>query len=109
MFEKIAKFRLLRAGRVAPAPEQSAPANDNRHGATRPGRRRPQLVCRWTFDHGPSCSWEIAGPQGTNPLLADEPPAGGTHSHKCLRTVVRRTGRDRGLPPTAPYLLLVRH
>ena len=109
MFEKIAKFRLLRAGRVAPALEQRVPANDNRHGATRPGRRRPQLVCRWTFDQGLTCRWEIGGPQGTNPLLADEPPADGTHSHNCLRTVVRRAGRDRGLSPTAPNLLLVRH
>jgi len=99
MFEKIAKFRLLRARRVAP--DRSLAANDNRRGAERPGHRRPQLVCRWSFDQGPHCRWEIAGPQGGNPLPADEPPAG-AHSHNCLRTVVRRAGRDRvgqrGLP-----------
>jgi hypothetical protein len=74
MFEKIAKFRLLRARRAAP--DRSAPANDNRRGAVQAGRR-PQLVCRWSFDQGPHCRWEVAGPQEPNPLLADEPPAGG--------------------------------
>jgi hypothetical protein len=90
MFEKIAKFRLLRARRAAP--EHSLPANDNRRSAVQLGRRRPRLVCRWSFDQGPSCRWEVAGPQEPNPLLADEPPAGGAHSHNCLRTVVRRPG-----------------
>ena len=111
MFEKIAKFRLLRARRVAQ--DRSAPANDNRRGADRPGRRRPQLVCRWSFDQGPHCRWEIAGPQGGNPLPADEPPAGSAHSHNCLRTVVRPAGRDpvrqRGLPAITPNLLQARH
>jgi hypothetical protein len=108
MFEKIAKFRLLRARHVAP--DRSAAANDNRRGA---GRRRPQLVCRWSFDQGPHCRWEVAGPQEPNPLLAGEPPAGGPHSHNCLRTVVRRAGRDRArqrsLPAIAPDLLQARH
>ena len=110
MFEKIAKFRLLRARRTAP--DLSAPANDNRRGTVQEGRRRPQLVCHWSFDQGPHCRWEIAGPRGGNPLLADEPPAG-AHSHNCLRTVVRRAGRDggrqRGLPAIAPNLLQARH
>jgi hypothetical protein len=103
MFEKIAKFRLLRARRAAP--DRSAPANDNCRGTDRAGRRRPQLVCRWSFDQGPNCRWEIAGPQGGNPLLADEPPAGGPHSHNCLRTVVRRPGAigpGHGLRSIAP-------
>jgi hypothetical protein len=78
MFEKIAKFRLLRARRAAP--DRSAPANDNRRGAVDAGRRRPQLVCRWSFDQGPHCSWEIAGPQRGNPLLADEPRQGRIHT-----------------------------
>jgi hypothetical protein len=111
MFEKIAKFRLLRARRTPP--DRSAPANDNRRGAVQPGHRRPQLVCRWSFDQEPHCRWEVAGPQEPNPLLAGEPPAGGPHSHNCLRTVVRRTGRDwvrqRGLASIAPNLLQARH
>ena len=111
MFEKIAKFRLLRARRTPP--DRSAPANDNRRGAVQPGHRRPQLVCRWSFDQEPHCRWEVAGPQEPNPLLAGEPPAGGPHSHNCLRTVVRPAGRDgvrqRGLPAIAPNLLQARH
>jgi hypothetical protein len=75
MFEKIAKFRLPRARRMAPEPRQIVPANDNQRGAGRSGRHRPSLVCRWTFDQGPSCHWEIEGGRGPNPLLADEPPA----------------------------------
>jgi hypothetical protein len=111
MFEKIAKFLLLRARRAAPG--YSAAANDNRPGTSQPGRRRPRLVCRWSFDQGPSCHWEIEGPQGGgNPLLMDEPPAA-AHSHNRLRTVVRRAGRDqvrqRGLPSMAPHLLQARH
>ena len=91
MFEKIAKFRLLPARRVAPAPERRVPANDNRRGAARPGRRRPQLVCRWSFDQGPSCRWEIAGPQEANPLLAEEPPPAGTFTQ--LSSYCRTTNR----------------
>jgi hypothetical protein len=110
MFEKIAKFRLLRAWRAAP--DRSVAANDNCRGAAQPGRRRPQLVCRWSFDQGPHCRWEIAGPHEGNPLPADEPPAE-AHSHNYLRTVVRRAGRDRvrqrGLPAVAPNLLQARH
>ena len=111
MFEKIAKFRLLQARRAAP--DRSAPANDNRRGAVQPGGRRPQLVCRWSFDQGPHCRWEVAGPQEPNPLLAGEQPLGEPRSHNCLRTVVRRAGRDRagkrGLPAIAPNLLQARH
>lgn len=110
MFEKIAKFRLLRARRVAP--DRSLHANDNRRGAVPQGRRRPQLICRWSFDQGPHCRWEISGPQGGAPLLADDPSTA-AHSHNCLRTVVRRAGHDRvrqrGLPAIAPNLLQTRH
>ena len=110
MFEKIAKFRLLRQRRSAPV--LSAAANDNRRSIVQPGRRRPQLVCRWSFDQGPHCRWEIAGSPGGNPLLASDPPTT-AHSHNCLRTVVRRTGRDqvrqRGLTPSRPNLLQARH
>ena len=110
MFEKIAKFRLLRARRTAP--DRSVAANDNRHGIIRPGRHRPQLVCRWSFDQGPHCRWEIAGPQDGNPLLADEPSAAAP-SHNCRRTVVRPAGRDRvrqqSRPVIAPNLLQARH
>src|SRR5690348_11164417 len=114
MFEKIAKFRLLRARRVAPAPERSVPANDNRPGAVRPGRRRPQLVCRWSFDQGPNCRWEIAGPQEANPLLAEEPPAADafTQLSSYCRTTNRLrpgSGNGRGLSSTTPNLLQARH
>jgi len=96
MFEKIAKFRLLRARRAAPAPERSEPANDNRPGAVRPGRRRPRLICRWSFDRGPGCHWEIADPQiaglqEANPLLAEEPPPAGTFTQ--LSSYRRTTNR----------------
>lgn len=94
MFEKIAKFRMLRARRMAPASLQLVPANDNRIGAIRPGRRRPRLVCRWTFDQGPSCRWEIAAPQEANPLLADEVPGPFTQlSSYCRTTGWARSGR----------------
>ena len=92
MFEKIAKFRLLRARRAAP--DRSAPANDNRRGAVDAGRRRPQLVCRWSFDQGPHCSWEIAGPQRGNPLLADEPRQGRIHTTVFVLSY-DGAGRDR--------------
>jgi len=99
MFEKIAKFRLLRARRVAP--ERSRPANDNRPGAVRPGRRRPQLICRWSFDHGPRCRWEIAGRQEAQPVLPDEPPAGAfTQLSSHCRTTSRlrpTAGNGRGV------------
>ena len=111
MFEKIAKFRLLRARRVAP--ERSMAANDNRPSAVRPGRRRPQLVCRWSFDHGPRCRWEIAGPQDAKPLLADEPPAGAfTQLSSYCRTTSRLRpvpGNGPGATLAAPNLLQARH
>lgn len=114
MFERIAKFRLLRAQRMAPAPERSVPANDNRPGAVEPGRRRSPLVCRWSFDQGPSCRWEIAGPQGPNPLLAEEPPEAGTFTQlSSYRRTTNRprpaSGNGRGLSPTSPNLLQARH
>jgi hypothetical protein len=109
MFEKIAKFRLLRTRRTAP--DRSAAANDNRRGAVQPGRRRPQLICRWSFDQGPSCRWEVAGPQGGDPLLADEPPAGRIHT---TVFVLSYDGRARSGQATrsaliAPNLLQARH
>jgi hypothetical protein len=108
MFEKIAKFRLLQTRRAAP--DRSAPANDNRRGAVQPSRRRPQLVCRWSFDQGPHCRWEVAGPQQTNPLLANEPP-GRIHT---TVFVLSYDGRARSGQATrsaliAPNLLQVRH
>jgi hypothetical protein len=112
MFEKIAKFRLLRARRVAGAPERSMPANDNRRSAARPGRRRPQLVCRWSFDQGASCRWEIAGPLEPSPLQADEPPSAGafTQTSSYCRTTSRAAGHQATVgSSTVPNLLQARH
>jgi hypothetical protein len=85
MFEKLAKFRLLGAARPASGPRRMVPANDNRHGVNRPDRSRyrarPNLACRWTFDQGLTCRWEVAGTRQPNPLLVDEPlPDGLIHT-----------------------------
>jgi hypothetical protein len=85
MFEKLAKFRLLGAVRPASGPRRMVPANDNRHGVNRPDRSRyrasPNLACRWTFDQGLTCRWEVAGTRQPNPLLVDEPlPDGLIHT-----------------------------
>jgi len=105
MFEKIAKFRLLGARRMAPEPSQIVPANDNLLGGGRPGRHRPSLVCRWTFDQGPRCHWEVVGEHATNPLLTDQPPeaVSFTQPSSCCRTTdgtPRRTTEGGRLRPS---------
>ena len=110
MFERIAKFRLLRARRVAHA--RSVPANRNLRGIVRPARRRPQLVCRWSFDQGPRCRWEIAGRQEAPPLLADEPPTGAFTRLSSYRRTTNRLRPASGNGPTVtsrPRPICCRH
>lgn len=118
MFEKLAKFRLLRARRLAPGPRHIVPANDNEHGVNRPDRHQYRagrsLACRWTFDHGLTCRWEVQGTREPNPLLVDEPsPDVLIHTTVFVPSYEGKTqaALDDGLRPApdAPNLLHARH
>ena len=118
MLEKLAKFRLLRVRRLALRPRRMVPANDNRHGVNRPDRSqvraRPSLACRWTFDQGLTCRWEVEGTRQPNPLLADDrSPDVRIHTTVSAPSYEGKTQAaldDGSWPaPDAPNLLHARH
>jgi hypothetical protein len=73
MFNKVAQFKVLPAGR--PARHELAPANDNRRNGRPCASRRnraPRPVCRWSLsqDTGrPVCRWELDTTDEPSPRL----------------------------------------
>ena len=65
MFEKLAKFRLVRPRRMAPHWLEAVHSNDNTPGRRRAaGRRpspRPALACHWVFidESRLECRWTV--------------------------------------------------
>ena len=69
MFQKLAKFQLVRSLGLAPGRRRAMPANDNLPGGQRPKRvpsREPRsksrsLICRWSLSDGGTqlvCRWQ---------------------------------------------------
>jgi hypothetical protein len=69
MFQKLAKFRLVRSLGLVPGRRAAMPANDNLPGGLRPRRapsRAPRsksrpLICRWSLIDGSTqlvCRWQ---------------------------------------------------
>ena len=65
MFEKLAKFRLVKPRRVAPHWLEAVPSNDNMPDRRRPASRRPSprpvLACHWVFidESRLECRWMV--------------------------------------------------
>jgi hypothetical protein len=106
MFERLARFRLLRSRGPALGLPDVAPANDNMLALARPGegRRmataRPALACRWALlDDGArlGCHWQVETPAQTAVEGSDSgltvkqtcPPQGTRRSLKDLTLMVR--------------------
>ena len=90
MFEKLAKFRLVKPRRMAPHWLEAAHCNDNTPGGRRPAgpRRspRPLPVCHWVFidESRLECRWRVES--------FDETSVEKPHGHPI-------TSKISGLPP----------
>jgi hypothetical protein len=96
MFERLARFRIVRSRDPAPALAQFAPANDNLMNFRKPGQGRriprPALVGRWSVRGGGmrlGCRWQAEPPAQS--VLEDFDPES-TRMQICRPRAIRPNG-----------------
>jgi hypothetical protein len=101
MFEKLAKFRLVKPRRRVPWLREAMPAIDNLQGFLRPERQRripsPVLVCHWSLiDDGTrlGCRWQPEALAETAPAESNSELTNSQTS----QSQAKRLGRRRKLP-----------
>jgi hypothetical protein len=101
MFEKLAKFRLVKPRRRVPGLREAMPAINNLQNFRRPERQRripsPVLVCHWSLIDGGTrlgCRWQ---PEALAETAPAESNSERTNS-QISQSQAKRFGRRRNLP-----------